>query len=64
MPTSGSSQTGPGIASTSMEQTWAFARGIPARRGIPDLADIIDTARSGGEFKLLEFNPFSGADLY
>jgi len=43
---------------------WKMAAEIAARLNPPEAAYILDVCEADGEMRLLELNPFSGADLY
>lgn len=43
---------------------WLFAQDVATNMEMPELVNIIDVCASGSELRLLELNPFSGADLY
>lgn len=43
---------------------WSFAQTIASTLPPPDPVYVLDLCESAGELHLLEFNPFSGADLY
>jgi hypothetical protein len=46
------------------EEVWGFAKEIAREMPSPDPVYALDICRRGDELKLLEINPFSGADLY
>ncbi|MBA3395953.1 MAG: ATP-grasp domain-containing protein [Deltaproteobacteria bacterium] len=43
---------------------WAFAKAVASDLEPPESVYVLDVCESGGELRLLELNPFSGADLY
>jgi hypothetical protein len=43
---------------------WAFASEVAERLDPPDDVYVLDVCEADGELRLLELNPFSGADLY
>jgi hypothetical protein len=43
---------------------WAFASDVAARLEPPERVYVLDTCEADGQLRLLELNPFSGADLY
>jgi hypothetical protein len=45
-------------------EPWAFAQTVASSIGAPELVYVLDLCESDGELRLLELNPFSGADLY
>ncbi len=45
-------------------EPWRFAQQIADELEAPEDVYVLDVCASGGELKLLELNPFSGADLY
>ncbi|MCP4130174.1 MAG: ATP-grasp domain-containing protein [bacterium] len=46
------------------DEVWKIASDISSSITQPDPIYILDVCETGDEFKLLELNPFSGADLY
>ena len=53
-----------GVRQVSVDSTWEYAQNIADQKLIPDKVYVVDVCLSEGQYKLLEFNPFSGADLY
>ncbi len=45
-------------------EPWRFAAAVAESLPPPEAVYVLDVCLAGGEFKLLELNPFSGADLY
>ena len=45
-------------------EPWRFAAALAAELDPPEAVYVADVCRSGGVLKLVELNPFSGADLY
>jgi hypothetical protein len=45
-------------------EAWAFAADVAARMEPPERAYVLDVCEADGQLRLLELNPFSGADLY
>ena len=45
-------------------ESWAFAQSVAESLKAPDSVYVVDVCEAGGELRLLELNPFSGADLY
>ena len=43
---------------------WEYAQGVASEIEPPDRVYVMDVCEADGELKLLELNPFSGADLY
>ena len=46
------------------EEEWNYAQNIASVMNPPDDVYVLDICKSEGNYKLLEINPFSGADLY
>lgn len=46
------------------EKPWAFAQSVAESLMAPDSVYVVDVCETGGELRLLELNPLSGADLY
>lgn len=45
-------------------EAWAFAADVAARLSAPERVYVLDVCEADGRLRLLELNPFSGADLY
>lgn len=45
-------------------EPWAFAAAVAAELTPPEPVYVLDICEDAGELRLLELNPFSGADLY
>jgi ATP-grasp domain, R2K clade family 3 len=45
-------------------EPWKFAQTIAAELPAPEAVYVLDVCAAEGELRLLELNPFSGADLY
>jgi hypothetical protein len=45
-------------------EPWSFAQSIASALPAPESVYVLDLCESAGELRLLELNPFSGADLY
>jgi glutathione synthase/RimK-type ligase-like ATP-grasp enzyme len=45
-------------------EPWAFAAEVAAELDPPEDVYVLDVCESDGRLRLLELNPFSGADLY
>ena len=45
-------------------EPWTFASHIAAQLKPPEAVYVMDICESKGQLRLLELNPFSGADLY
>lgn len=45
-------------------EPWAFATDIAGRLEPPERVYVLDVCEADGQLRLLELNPFSGADLY
>lgn len=43
---------------------WSFASSVARQLAPPEAAYVLDVCEADGELRLLELNPFSGADLY
>ena len=43
---------------------WAFAQQVASNIEAPEIVYVLDICESDGDLRLLELNPFSGADLY
>jgi hypothetical protein len=43
---------------------WSFAEKIASTMEAPEIVYVLDVCESDGDLRLLELNPFSGADLY
>lgn len=52
------------LASTPDDAAWRFAAEVAAGLAPPEAVYVLDVCASEGELRLLELNPFSGADLY
>ncbi len=52
------------IPSGAHEASWCFAADVAARISAPEPVYVLDVCEREGELKVLELNPFSGADLY
>lgn len=53
-----------GVKEAQISPAWEYAQEIASRNIIKDLVYAVDICLSESKYKLLEFNPFSGADLY
>lgn len=53
-----------GSAVSTTSPAWRYAAEVVAAVIPPDPVFILDVCEVGGEFRVLEMNPFSGADLY
>lgn len=45
-------------------EPWSFAQTVASSIAPPEIVYVLDVCEAGGELRLLELNPFSGADLY
>lgn len=45
-------------------EPWRYAASVASSLPAPEALYVLDICESGGELRLLELNPFSGADLY
>ena len=45
-------------------EPWAFAQTVASNIGAPEIVYVLDICESDGDLRLLELNPFSGADPY
>jgi len=43
---------------------WTFAQSVATHIEAPEIVYVLDVCESNGDLRLLELNPFSGADLY
>ena len=53
-----------GYAGRSHGQAWLFAARVAERITAPDPVYVLDVCEADTGLRLLELNPFSGADLY
>lgn len=51
-------------ADTSRSEAWRFAAQVARSMEPPESVYVLDVCEADGELRLLELNPFSGADLY
>lgn len=58
------SSTRSALPDMSASAAWQFANTIATELPPPDEVYVLDVCESDGELRLLEINPFSGADLY
>ncbi len=45
-------------------EPWTFAQTVASSIEAPEIVYVLDVCESGGDLRVLELNPFSGADLY
>ncbi|MFN0055819.1 MAG: ATP-grasp domain-containing protein [Planctomycetales bacterium] len=57
-------QTRRAVEEPAASGAWAFASEIAAKLPPPEEVYVMDICESSGNLRLLELNPFSGADLY
>jgi hypothetical protein len=58
------SATRSALPDTPASSAWVFANSISSELPPPEEVYVLDVCQADGDLRLLELNPFSGADLY